>query len=153
MTTSNDPYNLDRFVQAQQEDYEQALSEIRGGRKRSHWIWYIFPQIDGLAFSSTSKFYAIKSIEEAKAYLAHPILGPRLVQCAEAALAVEGRTAEQIFGSPDDLKLRSSATLFAQVLPPGSVFQRLLDRYFDGAPDARTLRRLGANAEAGRSCT
>src|SRR3954471_2301881 len=111
MAGSGDPYDLSRFLQAQEDDYEQALSEIAGGRKRSHWIWYIFPQIDGLAFSSTSKFYAIKSIEEARAYLDHPILGPRLRECAEATLGVEGRSAAEIFGYPDDLKLKSCATL------------------------------------------
>ena len=110
---TDDPYNLSRFLQAQEDDYKEALSEIRNGRKRSHWMWYIFPQIDGLAFSSTSKHYAIKSIEEAKAYLAHPVLGPRLLECAQAVVDVEGRSAAEIFGSPDDLKLRSCATLFA----------------------------------------
>src|SRR4028119_2359683 len=104
----DDPYDLGRFVRAQEGDYEQALSEIRGGRKRTHWMWYIFPQLDGLAFSSTSKRYAIKSIEEARAYLAHPILGPRLLECAEAALRVEGRSASEIFGSPDAPKLRAA---------------------------------------------
>src|SRR5262249_5053297 len=98
---TDDPYLLGRFVRAQQDDFEQALAEIRSGKKRTHWMWYIFPQIDGLAFSSTSKHYAIKSIEEAKAYLAHPLLGPRLLECAEAVLRVEGRTATDIFGSPD----------------------------------------------------
>src|SRR5437868_9582453 len=98
-----DPHNLGRFVQAQKDDYEQALAEIRSGRKRSHWMWYIFPQIDGLGFSSTSKRYAIKSAAEAEAYLSHPVLGPRLVECAEAALRVEGRSALEIFGSPDEM--------------------------------------------------
>src|SRR6516162_2583265 len=125
-----DPYNLSRFVQAQEHDYERALSEIMGGRKRSHWMWYVFPQIDGLGFSSTSRLYAIKSIAEAEAYLSHPVLGPRLTACAEAALGVEGRSANEIFASPDDMKLRSCATLFAQVAPAGSVFERLLDKYF-----------------------
>src|SRR5437762_8769015 len=100
-----DPHNLVRFVQAQQDDYAQALSEIRSGRKESHWMWYIFPQFDGLGFSSTSKRYAIKSIAEAEAYLSHPVLGPRLMECAEAVLRVEGRSAHEIFGSPDDVKL------------------------------------------------
>jgi uncharacterized protein (DUF1810 family) len=146
---TGDPYDLDRFVRAQEEDYEQALAEIRGGRKRSHWMWYIFPQIDGLAFSSTAKYYAIKSVEEARAYLAHPVLGPRLRECAEAAVAVEGRSAREIFGSPDDLKLRSCATLFAHVAPAGSVFERLLAKYYGGAPDDRTLRLLGAGPGTG----
>src|SRR5689334_12190184 len=103
----DDPHDLKRFLSAQEDDYEQALAEIKSGRKRSHWMWYIFPQIDGLAFSSTSKHYAIKSLDEARAYLAHPILGPRLTACTEAALAAPGRSANDIFGSPDDLKLRS----------------------------------------------
>ena len=128
----SDLYDLGRFVRAQEDDYEQALAEIRGGRKRTHWMWYIFPQFDGLAFSSTSKHYAIKSVEEAKAYLDHPILGPRLLECAEAVLRVEGRSATEIFGSPDDLKLRSCATLFACVSPPGSVFDRLLEKVLSG---------------------
>lgn len=139
----NDPHELSRFVKAQADDYEQALAEIRGGRKRSHWMWYIFPQVEGLGFSSTSRFYAIRSIAEAKAYLEHPLLGPRLVECAEAALGVEGKSAREIFGAPDDMKLRSSATLFAQVSPPGSVFARLLERFYGGEPDPETLRLLG----------
>ena len=134
-----DPHDLNRFVQAQENDYEQALSEVKSGRKRSHWMWYIFPQFDGLAFSSTSKRYAIKSVAEAKAYLSHPILGPRLIQCAEAALRVEGRSAYEIFGSPDDLKLKSCATLFAFVSPLGSVFEQLLDKFFQGDRDRKTL--------------
>jgi uncharacterized protein (DUF1810 family) len=146
---SDDPYDLKRFVRAQEADYERALSEIRSGRKRSHWMWYIFPQIDGLAFSSTSKYYSIKSVEEAKAYLDHPILGPRLLECAEAVIRVEGRSATEIFGSPDDLKLRSCATLFAAVLPPGSVFERLLGKYYRGEPDEKTLQRLGIAPEMG----
>lgn len=142
----NDPYRLHRFVEAQQDDYEQALAEVKAGRKRSHWIWYIFPQIDGLGHSEMSREYAIKSSEEARAYLAHPILGPRLQACAEAALGVEGRTAHEIFGSPDDLKVRSCATLFAHVSPAGSVFHRLLDSLYQGDPDDATRRLLGVNA-------
>ena len=142
---AEDPYNLSRFVQAQEQDYERALSEIMGGRKRSHWMWYIFPQIDGLGFSATSRLYAIKSIAEAEAYLSHPVLGPRLTACAEAALGVEGRSANEIFASPDDMKLRSCATLFAQVSPAGSVFHRLLDKYFQGEPDRKTLQLLGSS--------
>jgi uncharacterized protein (DUF1810 family) len=139
----DDPYHLGRFVTAQQDDFEQALAEVRSGRKRSHWMWYIFPQLDGLGFSSTAKHYAIKSIDEAKAYLDHPILGPRLLECVEAALGVEGQSATEIFGSPDDMKLRSCATLFSRVSPPGSVFGRLLDKYYGGEPDPKTLRLLG----------
>jgi uncharacterized protein (DUF1810 family) len=144
---AEDSYDLGRFVQAQEGDYERALSEIHSGRKRSHWMWYIFPQLDGLGFSATSRRYAIKSLAEAEAYLRHPVLGARLVKCAEAALAVEGRTAFDIFGSPDDLKLRSSATLFARVSPAGSVFERLLDKYFGGERDEKTIRLLGGAAE------
>ena len=143
MASSGDPYDLGRFLQAQEDDYEQALSEIKAGRKRTHWMWYIFPQLDGLAFSSTSKHYAIQGLDEARAYLAHPVLGPRLIEGAEAALRVEGRSATAIFGSPDDLKLRSCATLFACVSPPGSVFERLLDKYYGGQRDQKTLRLLG----------
>lgn len=148
MTNSNhspeaeDPYDLNRFVEAQADDYARALSEIRSGQKRSHWMWYIFPQIDGLASSSTSKHYSIKSLAEARAYLDHPILGPRLVECAEAAICVEDRSATQIFGSPDDLKLNSCATLFACVLPPASVFERLIEKYYRGRRDGKTLQLL-----------
>jgi uncharacterized protein (DUF1810 family) len=134
-----DPYNLARFIEAQDQEYARALAEIRSGRKRSHWMWYIFPQVDGLGLSSTSRRYSIKSLDEATAYLRHPVLGPRLVESAQAVLDVDGRSASEIFGSPDDLKLRSSATLFAHVSPAGSVFERLLERYFDGHRDDRTL--------------
>jgi uncharacterized protein (DUF1810 family) len=139
---SNDPYDLDRFVRAQQTDYDEALSEIREGRKRTHWMWYIFPQLEGLGSSWNSVHYSISGIAEAEAYLAHPVLGPRLVACAEAALRHEGLTAFAIFGYPDDVKLRSSATLFASVSPAGSVFHGIIDQFFDGQPDERTLRRL-----------
>lgn len=142
MADANDPHNLTRFVQAQKDDYAQALSEIRGGRKHSHWMWYIFPQYDGLGFSSTSKWYSVKSMAEAKAYLEHPILGPRLLECCEATLSVEGRSAFEIFGSPDEMKLRSCATLFACVSPAGSVFYQLLAKYFQAERDGRTLRLL-----------
>ena len=138
-----DPLGLHRFLDGQQSTYAQALSELRAGRKRSHWMWFIFPQFDGLAFSSTSKHYSIKSEAEAAAYLEHPVLGPRLRECAEAVLQVEGRTAHDIFGSPDDAKLRSCATLFAAVSPPGSVFERLLEQYFAGERDEKTLQLLG----------
>lgn len=134
-----DPYNLSRFVQAQGHDYDQALSEIRAGRKRSHWMWYVFPQFSGLGSSPTSAHYAIKSVLEATAYLAHPILGPRLRECAEAALQIEGRSALEVFGSPDDMKLRSCATLFASVSLEGSVFHRIIDKYFGGERDVRTI--------------
>ena len=138
----DDPHDLNRFVEAQENDYEVALSEITGGRKRTHWMWYIFPQIDGLGFSSTSRRFSIKSVEEARAYLDHPVLGPRLMKCAEAVVGVEGRSATEIFGSPDDLKLKSCATLLGYVLPPGSVFDRLLAKYYNGSRDAKTLELL-----------
>jgi uncharacterized protein (DUF1810 family) len=140
---TDDRFELDRFVQAQEGDYERALSEIGGGRKRSHWVWYIFPQYEGLGFSSISQLYAIKSVKEAEAYLKHPVLGPRLTECATAALRVEGRSASEIFGSPDDMKLRSSATLFAGVSPPGSVFSQLLEKFFHGQADQKTLDLIG----------
>jgi uncharacterized protein (DUF1810 family) len=143
MPNPDDPHNLNRFLEAQEGDYDRALGEIRSGRKRSHWMWYVFPQIEGLGFSPMSRRYSIKSRAEAEAYLGSPVLGPRLVECAEAALAVEGRSALDVFGSPDDMKLRSCATLFAQVSPAGSVFRRLLDKYFEGKPDEATLRLLG----------
>jgi uncharacterized protein (DUF1810 family) len=144
--STSDPYDLNRFLQAQDCVYNQALLEIKSGRKCTHWMWFIFPQIDGLGFSSTARHYSIKSIEEARAYLDHPILGPRLLECAEAAVRVEGRSAQQIFGSPDDLKLRSCATLFARVAPQGSVFDRLLEKYYASARDDRTLELLGVKA-------
>jgi len=139
----DDPYDLNRFLRAQEIDYEQVVSEIRSGRKRSHWMWYVFPQIDGLGFSPLSKLYSIKSLGEAGAYLAHAVLGPRLVECAEAVVSIEGRSATEVFGSPDDLKLKSCATLFACVSPPGSVFDRLLGKYYRGLRDGKTLRLLG----------
>ncbi len=141
---ADDPYDLDRFVRAQEGDYDRALAEITAGRKRSHWMWYVFPQFRGLGRSGTAERYAIRSVAEAEAYLRHPVLGPRLVACAEAALGVAGRSAYDVFGSPDDLKLRSSMTLFAHVSPAGSVFERVLDRYYAGQPDAATLGLVGA---------
>ena len=131
--------DLNRFLLGQESLYGLALSELRSGRKRSHWMWFVFLQFAGLGASPLSQHYAIKSVAEAEAYLRHPVLGPRLVDCCEAVLAVKGRTAFEIFGSPDDLKLRSCATLFAQVSPAGSVFERLLARYFPDGPDDRTL--------------
>jgi uncharacterized protein (DUF1810 family) len=142
-----DPYNLNRFLDAQARQYEQAISEIRSGRKRSHWMWYIFPQHVGLGASPMSRMYAIRCAAEADAYLKHPVLGPRLVACAEATLDIEGRSAFEMFGAPDDLKLRSCATLFARVSPPGSVFHRLIARYFQGPPDEKTVRLLDSHDE------
>ena len=135
----DDPHDLKRFVDAQRDVYALALSEIVAGRKRTHWMWYVFPQVAGLGSSPKAKRYAIRSKAEALAYVGHPVLGPRLLEIAQAALAVSGRTAHEIFGSPDDAKLRSCATLFASVLPPGSVFDQLLVKYFAGARDERTI--------------
>ena len=140
---AEDPYNLGRFVAAQEGDYETALREITAGRKRTHWMWYVFPQIDGLGFSAMAQRYAIKNADEARAYLAHPVLGERLRTCVQAALGHEGKSATEIFGTPDDLKLRSSATLFAAVSQEGSVFHRLLARFYPAGPDPATLRLLG----------
>ncbi len=139
---SCDPHNLARFVAAQQGVYDRALAEIKSGRKSSHWMWFIFPQIAGLGYSTISRQYAIESLSEAWAFLKHPLLGPRLVEITEAVLALQGQTAHQIFGSPDDLKLRSCATLFAEVSPAASVFHQLLEKYYDGEPDRRTLTLL-----------
>lgn len=140
--SQNDPFDLDRFLKAQADDYEDALAEIKAGQKRTHWMWYIFPQLNGLGFSSMSKRYSIKSIEEAKAYLHHPILGSRLLECAQAVVDVEGRSIAAIFGSPDDQKLRSCATLFASVSPSDSVFERILEKYYHGERDDQTLQLL-----------
>jgi uncharacterized protein (DUF1810 family) len=132
-------YDLERFLNAQKDSYQTALAEIKNGRKRSHWMWYVFPQIAGLGFSSTSKFYAIKDIGEAESYLVHNVLGARLIEISNALLEIEGKTANQIFGSPDDAKLRSSMTLFGALRETNPVFQQVLDRYFGGAKDRRTL--------------
>lgn len=137
-----DRFHLQRFVDAQEGVFEQALAEIRRGRKSSHWMWFIFPQLAGLGFSAMSQQYAISGLPEAEAYLAHPVLGPRLKKCAEAAIQVPAKTAQEIFGSPDHVKLRSSATLFSRVSTADSVFQRLLDRFFGGEPDHKTLNLL-----------
>ena len=142
-----DPHDLARFIDAQERSYDRALAEVTAGRKRSHWMWYIFPQFAGLGRSRTSARYAITSRAEAEAYLLHPVLGARLQEITRAALAVEGRSAHDIFGSPDDLKLRSSATLFAEVSPPGSVFERLLEKYYRGEPDRRTLGLLSPGGD------
>lgn len=141
---TDDPHDLNRFVEAQADDYATALSEVRAGRKVSHWMWYVFPQFAGLGSSPTAQRYAIRSVSEARAYLGHPVLGRRLLEVSEAALGVEGRSARSIFGTPDDLKLRSSATLFAAVSPAGSVFHQILDKYFDGQPDVRTAELIAA---------
>ncbi|HTZ92433.1 MAG TPA: DUF1810 domain-containing protein [Streptosporangiaceae bacterium] len=140
MQPADDPYDLERFVAAQDADrtFQQAVGELRQGRKTSHWMWFVFPQIAGLGHSPTARMYAISSIAEARAYLAHPVLGPRLEECAEIVCGIQGRSAEQVFGGIDALKLRSSATLFARADPATQVFRRVLDQYFDGAPDPAT---------------
>ncbi len=130
--------NLQRFIAAQERSYETALSEIKGGRKQSHWMWYIFPQIHGLGFSETSRFYAIKDINEAKEFLMHPVLGERLVRICKELLQLEENNANKIFGSPDDLKLKSSMTLFS-FLNINTVFDQVLDKFFDGAKDSDTM--------------
>lgn len=138
----NDQFDLNRFLRAQEGSYQRALGELKGGEKRSHWMWYVFPQIDGLGYSSTAKFYAIRSKEEALAYVSHPVLGARLLECARTVCDIEGRTATEIFGFPDDVKLRSSMTLFAYVSEKHSVFQSVLEKYFNGRADERTLEML-----------
>lgn len=140
----NDPHHLNRFIDAQETNYRSALAEITAGQKASHWMWYIFPQYDGLGFSSTSKHYAIKSLSEARAYRDHLIIGPRLRECVDALLGVTGRSAHQIFGSPGDVKLKSSMTLFAHISPEGSVFEQVLDKYFEGHRDEKTLELVGS---------
>jgi uncharacterized protein (DUF1810 family) len=139
--SSSDPYDLDRFVRAQAKDYDQALSELRDGHKRSHWMWYVFPQIEGLGLSPMSRQYAIKSAAEARAYLDHPVLGPRLNECAAVVNNIVGRSAFEMFGAPDDMKLRSSATLFASV-SGGGIFEQLIQKYFEGQHDEKTLENL-----------
>ena len=140
----NDPFELIRFVEAQDGVYERALAELKQGLKESHWMWFIFPQIEGLGSSSMARFYSIKSVNEAKAYLEHPWLGQRLIECSNALLQHSGKSASDIFGFPDDLKLRSSMTLFASISEsePESVFSRVLEQYFAGQLDQQTLDTL-----------
>lgn len=137
-------YDLDRFISAQEGIYAGVLDELKRGRKVGHWIWFIFPQVAGLGYSAMSQQYAISSLDEARAYLAHPILGPRLRECAATALAATGRTALEIFGSIDAMKLRSSMTLFHRAAPEEPVFEHVLERYYDGVADEATEARLGA---------
>ena len=143
----SDPYRLDRFIKAQDQNgtYQRAAAELRAGRKVSHWMWFIFPQIEGLGFSAMSREYAISSLDEARAYLAHPVLGQRLIEVATIVAGTEGRTAEQIFGPVDALKLRSSMTLFSTARPDEPVFAEILDTYVDGTPDETTLARLATS--------
>ena len=137
-----DVYDLERFVSAQEEHYEIALQELRRGRKESHWIWYIFPQVAGLGSSPMAQHYAIQGRDEARAYLEHEVLGPRLHQCAQVLLQLGECDIDDVMGFPDNLKLKSSMTLFTAVCPSGSVFQALLDRHFGGQADQETLARL-----------
>ena len=142
MTGTTDPHDLHRFVSAQLGIYEQALAELRQGRKTSHWMWFVFPQIAGLGRSAMSIRYALSSLDEAAAYWRHDILGPRLRACVEALLTHPDLSAREIMGSPDDLKLRSSLTLFAHAVPDEPLFAEALRRFFDGRPDPETLARL-----------
>jgi uncharacterized protein (DUF1810 family) len=141
---AEDPYDLQRFVAAQDtgRTYEHAVAELRGGRKNSHWMWFVFPQIAGLGYSPAAQTYAITSLAEARAYLAHPVLGARLVESAAILTGVPGRTAEQIFGEVDAMKLHSSMTLFMRAGPDEPVFRQVLDQYFDGIPDSATEQRI-----------
>ncbi len=143
MTTAG-PFDLERFVAAQDAGgtYDRAVRELRAGFKTSHWMWFVFPQIAGLGQSSISREFAISSLEEAQAYLRHPVLGPRLRECTSILLGTEGRTAEGIFGAVDALKLRSSMTLFQRAAPDESMFEQAVDRFFNGRPDAATDLRL-----------
>jgi uncharacterized protein (DUF1810 family) len=138
----SDPFNLRRFVDAQAPLFERVFQELREGRKKSHWMWFFFPQIEGLGFSSTARKYAMSSRKEAEAYLDHEILGPRLRYCAQLVYLVEGRSIDEIFGYPDNLKFHSSMTLFSAVASDDRIFQDALRKYFAGAPDRLTLERL-----------
>ena len=139
----SDPHDLERFVTAQEPVYERVLAELRAGEKRSHWMWFVFPQVAGLGHSDMAKRYALSSLAEAKAYLAHPVLGPRLRECTALVNGVDGRSINDIFGYPDDLKFHSSMTLFARAAGDDHVFADALEKYFDGTPDKQTLQRLG----------
>ncbi|MDS0297895.1 DUF1810 domain-containing protein [Halogeometricum sp. S1BR25-6] len=139
---TDDPWNLRRFVEAQESVIDDVKEELRAGRKRTHWMWYVFPQMEGLGRSQMTRRYAIASYDEADAYLAHPTLGPRLRECTAIVNAVEGRSANEIFGSPDDLKFRSSMTLFDAVADDPAPFRTALERYYGGEPDPKTLELL-----------
>lgn len=141
---SDDPFDLTRFVEAQEQGgtYERALAELRAGRKTTHWMWFVFPQVEGLGSSQMAREYAISSLDEARAYLAHPLLGRRLRECADALLALQERSAEQVLGGVDAMKLRSSMTLFARADPEERRFREVLDRFYEGEPDSETERRL-----------
>ena len=139
---ADDPFDLQRFVDAQAAVYERVGAELKNGRKQSHWMWFIFPQIAGLGHSAMAQRYAISSLDDAKAYLANPVLGPRLRECTRLVLQVAGRSALQILGSPDDMKFRSCMTLFARAAPEEALFRTALEKYFDGVEDSQTLMRL-----------
>jgi uncharacterized protein (DUF1810 family) len=140
MTKEN---NLKRFIDAQEADYKTALSEVKNGRKQSHWMWYIFPQIQGLGFSETSKFYAIKDMAEAEEFLKHPVLANRLINICNELVTLKSNDANKIFGSPDDVKLKSSMTLFSALPNTNPVFQLVLEKFFNGTKDSRTLQMIG----------
>jgi uncharacterized protein (DUF1810 family) len=140
------PFDLDRFVQAQEPVLADVRRELGEGRKRTHWMWFVFPQIAGLGHSAMAQRYAIASLAEARAYLRHPVLGPRLTQCTGLVNRVQGRSIHQILGSPDDLKFHSSMTLFAMAEPGEAAFRQALEKYFDGVPDARTVEALEGQA-------
>lgn len=144
-----DAHGLDRFVQAQERNFNNALNEISEGRKRTHWMWYIFPQIQGLGFSDATKLYAIKDLKEATAYYVHPVLGPRLIKIAKELLNHSDKTAQEIFGDPDDLKLRSSMTLFAAVPGADPIFREIIQLFFNGEEDHKTQRILDLQAYGG----
>ena len=143
MAGSGDPYHLERFVEAQRGVFDEACAELQRGRKTGHWMWFIFPQVAGLGFSATSQQYAIRSLDEARAYLDHPTLGPRLREISQILISINGKTAHEIFGSPDDMKLRSSMTLFARATEDNAVFLEVLRKYFSGAEDERTMELIG----------
>ena len=143
---ADDPHGLQRFVAAQQPVWPQVLAELRAGEKRSHWMWFVFPQLKGLGSSGMAMHYGLSGLPEARAYLAHPLLGPRLREACALMLAVPGRSAHAILGSPDDLKFRSCVTLFALAAPQEDLFRRCLDRFWDGAPDPRTVALCGTMA-------
>jgi len=142
MPDGDDPFDLQRFVDAQAPVYDRVITELREGRKRSHWMWFVFPQIAGLGYSPTSRTYAITSRAEARAYLAHPVLGARLTECAGVLAGLRGRTAEQVFGEVDALKLCSSMTLFLHAAPAEPLFRQVLDQYFGGMTDSATEQRI-----------
>jgi uncharacterized protein (DUF1810 family) len=140
--TSDDPFDLQRFVDAQAPVYERVRTELRNGRKQSHWMWFIFPQIAGLGHSAMAQRYAISSLREAEAYIKHPVLGTRLLECTRLVLQVEGKSAYEILGSPDDMKFHSSLTLFARAAPQEEIFSTALEKYFDGRDDALTIAKI-----------